>query len=113
MQTNIKNLPEGRRYWTEYGYSQSYPWVEVRRTEKTVVLAKVEVDKDPEWGAKKQFYPGGFCGHTPNQEEQTWIFKAIREDATKTVRLSKRGKWQRKGVTFHPDRARYFYDYNF
>ena len=47
--TNIKGLPKGPTYFTEYGYSESYPWVEVRRTAKTVVLAKVRVTTDPEW----------------------------------------------------------------
>ena len=43
MKTNIKNLPEGHTYFTENGYSQSYPWVEIERTAKTVTLAKIEV----------------------------------------------------------------------
>jgi len=109
-ETNIKNLPEGRTYWTEYGYSQSYPWVEVKRTEKTVTLAKVYVDKDPEW--KPNIIPGGFFGHCDNQHDQTWLFKEIRDDHTVIIRKTKRG-WSHKGVSFVPDRAVEFYDYNF
>lgn len=110
--TNIKNLPEGKTYFTEIGYSQTYPWVEVRRTKQTVILAKVNVGPDPEWAAKKQFIPGGFCGHTPNQHEQTWIFDKINEEHTVRVHKTKRG-WSHKNVRFVEGQAREFYDYNF
>jgi len=110
--TNIKNLPEGRKYWTEYGYSQSYPWVEISRTEKTVTLAKVTVEKDPEWIAKRKMHVGGFCAHCSNQSEQTWLFDKICDDITMTIRKTKQG-WSHKGVTFREDRAIEFYDYNF
>lgn len=109
--TNIKNLPEGS-YFTEIGYSQSYPWVEVSRTAQTVTLAKVEVATDPEWTAKREFLPGGFCGHVPNQSEQTWIFDHINRGVTRTIRRTKNG-WSHKGVRFIEGRAREFYDYNF
>ena len=69
--TNIKNLPEGRNYFTETGYSQSYPWVEVKRTKTTVTLAKVNVKRDPDW--KPEILPGGFAGHCTNQHQQTCI----------------------------------------
>jgi hypothetical protein len=108
--TNIKNLPEGHTYFTEWGYSQSYPWVEIKRTAKTVTLAKVEVGPDPEW--KPEIIPGGFAGHCTNQHEQTWLFKNIEDRITKTIRLTKRG-WSRKDVRFSEGVAREFYDYNF
>lgn len=110
--TNIKNLPEGE-YFTEIGYSQQYPWTVIKRTAKTVTLAKVVVDTDPEWMAKKEFYPGGFVGHTPNQHAQTWLFKGINPTHTKTIRLNKRGQWKRGETLFIENRAREFYDYNF
>jgi hypothetical protein len=109
--TNIKGLPEGK-YWTEYGYSQSYPWIEIARTEKTVTLAKVKTKNDPEWLAKREFIPGGFCGHVPNQSEQTWLFDGINVENVKKIRKTKRG-WSHKGVVFREDRAIEFYDYNF
>ena len=112
MKTNIKNLPEGRKYFTEIGYSQSYPWVEVKRTATTVTLAKVDVNPDPEWGAKKQFLPGGFVGHCPNQSEQTWLFGEINERRTCVIRMTKKG-WSHGGTRFVEDRATEFYDYNF
>jgi hypothetical protein len=110
--TNIKNLPEGRTYFTESGYSQSYPWVELSRTAKTVTLAKVDVAPDPEWAKKREFYPGGFAGHCANQSEQTWLFAGIDESRTKTIRLTKKG-WAYKGTRFTENRAVEFYDYNF
>ena len=108
--TNIKNLPEGPTYFTEYGYSQSYPWVEIRRTEKTVTLAKVNVVKDPDW--KPEIHPGGFAGHCSNQQSQTWLFDGIDHENTRTIRLTKKG-WAFKGTTFREGVAREFYDYNF
>ena len=109
--TNIKNLPEGK-YFTQYGYSQSYPWVEIKRTAKTVTLARVEVYTDPEWAAKKEFSPGGFCGHCSNQEEQTWLFKKVNYEIIDVVRKTKLG-WSRMGDKFIEDCAFNFYDYNF
>lgn len=109
--TNIKNLPEGV-YFTEVGYSQLYPWVEIKRTEKTVTLARVVVEADPEWLAKKEFFPGGFCGHCPNQHQQTWLFGFVNQEHIKVIRKTKRG-WSYKGVVFVEDCAKEFYDYNF
>lgn len=110
LKTNIKNLPEGRRYWTEYGYSQSYAWVEISRTDKTVTLARVDVAKDPDW--KPDFDIGGFAAHCSNQSDQTWLFSGIDDRTRKTIRFTKRG-WSYKGVNFLPNRAINFYDYNF
>tara|TARA_R110000868_G_scaffold186079_4_gene428308 strand:- start:4940 stop:5293 length:354 start_codon:yes stop_codon:yes gene_type:complete len=115
MKTNIKNLPEGRNYFTERGYSQSYPWVEVSRSPsgKTVKLVRVNTAADPEWMAKRIFDVGGFCGHCLNQEEQTWLFKDLDPETSPiSVRMTKRG-WARNGVIFYENRAIEFYDYNF
>ena len=106
--TNIKGLPEGK-YWTEYGYSQSYPWVEVKRTAKTVTLAPVKTERDPDW--KPEIIPGGFAGHCTNQQEQTWLYDGVSEGRT-VIRLTKNG-WKRKNTKFVQDVAKYFYDYNF
>jgi len=107
--TNIKNLPEGK-YFTEIGWSQSYPWVAIKRTDKTVTLAAVRVDKDPAF--TPHIIPGGFAGHCDNQNEQTWLYKGIDQRNTKTIRLTKKG-WTHKGVRFWEDVAREFYDWNF
>lgn len=118
--SNIKELPaleDGRKYFTESGYSQSYPWIELRRTAKTVTLAKVNVKRDPEW--KPNILPGGFCGHCDNQGSQTWIYDGVDENCTKTIRLVKsryigeENMWAHKGTRFSEDQAHEFYDYNF
>ena len=117
MQTNVKNLPEGKTYFTEKGYSQQYPWVVVKRTAKTVTLAKVVVKADPEW--KPNFVLGGFIGHCDNQHQQTWLFDHIDESRTVTIRQVKSRycgedmMWGHQGVKFYEDRAVEFYDYNF
>jgi len=118
--TNIKGLPPlegGRMYFTEIGYSQSYPWVEIRRTAKTVTLAKVNVKRDPDW--KPNIHPGGFVGHCDNQGSQTWLFDGINPDHTRTVRRVKSRyagedeMWGLRGVKYVEGRAVEFYDYNF
>lgn len=107
--TNIKNLPEGN-YFTEIMYSDSHAWQEIKRTAKTVTVRRVAVDTDPEWISKRQFLPGGFHGHVPNQSEQTWIFKGF-DSRIATIRLTKRG-WAYKGTRFVEGLAREFHDYN-
>ena len=107
--TNIKSLPEGT-YFTEVGYSEYYPWVEVKRTAKTVTLAKVMVARDPDW--KPEITPGGFLGHCSNQSDQTWLFYKVNPDHTTTIRMTKRG-WARGGVRFVEGWAVEFYEWNF
>ena len=107
--TNIKNLPDGN-YFTEWGYSQSYPYLEVSRTAKTVTIVPVIVDKDPEFAP--HILPGGFAGHCDNQHEQTWLFKEIAYDFPRTIRLTTKG-WSHKGTQFSEGVAREFYDWNF
>jgi hypothetical protein len=109
MYTNIENLPEGN-YFTEIGYTQTYPWQEVRRTPKTVVLRPVTVSPSDSW--KPIFHPGGFVGNCENQDEQVWKFFEF-GDFEITIRLTKKGAWVRKGKTFIENSARHFYDYNF
>lgn len=110
--TNIKNLPEGLTYWTEIGYTQRYPWVEVKRTAKTVTVAKVKVAPDPEW--KPNILPGGFVGHCTNQHEQTWLFDKIARKNTRVIRLHKDGRWRSSdGAQYNEGEATEFYDYNF
>ena len=110
--TNIKGLPPDRNYFTAVGYTQRYPWVEVGRTRRTVILAKVDVKPDPDWEAKRHFTPGGFCGHCDNQNEQTWLFDRINLGRVLRVRATKIG-WAHRGFRFVEGEATEFYDYNF
>jgi hypothetical protein len=117
--TNIKNLPAGPTYYTERGYSQRYPWVEVSRTAKTRTLARVLTAPDPEWKEKIVWHAGGFAGHCDNQTEQTWLYAGVDTDSTVTVREVKSryyGEdtcWGHKGTSFVEGRAIELYDYNF
>jgi hypothetical protein len=108
--TNIKSLPEGK-YFTERGYTQAYPWVQIGETAHTRTLARVNTAPDPEW--KPEIIPGGFAGHCTNQRQQTWLFDGVDRGYTLTIRKDKRGQWVHKGVSFKEDQATYFYDYNF
>lgn len=118
IKTNIKNLPDGE-YLTERGYSQRYPWVVISKTAKTMTIAEVLVDPDPEWKEKMEFHAGGFCGHCANQSEQTWLYAGVNLERTRTVRLVKSrfaGEdkcWGDKGTLFSDKYCTYFYDYNF
>jgi hypothetical protein len=104
--TNINNLPEGE-YVTEHGYSQSYPYVVVKRTAKSITIAEVKV-KSGDWSP--EFVVGGFVANCTNQHEQKWEYDGINLAHQKTVRWSNRG-WA-KG-TIKEGKAVYFYDYNF
>lgn len=107
--SNIKGLPEGR-YFTEIGYSQSYAWKVIKETAKTVTLALVEVNPDPDF--EPEFEPGGFCAHCTNQSAQTWLFYRVDMEHQKTIRKTKKG-WSYMGTRFAEHRARHFYDWNF
>lgn len=108
---NVKNAPEGR-YFAETGWSDTHPWIVISSSPsgKTLTVAPVEVEKDPEW--KPNFMAGGFSAHCDNQSEQTWLYKGVCPMRRRTIRLGKRG-WA--NGTFHETEkgpVRY-YDYNF
>lgn len=111
--TNIKNLPKGK-YVTEYGYSDCHAWKVLKRTARTMTIAEVEVELDPEWKEKMKVYAGGFAGHCANQREQTWLFKRVNMENTRTIHLSKKHhQWMLKGTLYKRGFATEFYDYNF
>jgi hypothetical protein len=109
--TNIKNLPEGE-YVTALGYSDTHPFKIIAKTACTVEVVAVETETDPEWIAKREFYPGGFFGHTANQNQQTWIFKGLGKRKIR-LRRNKKGQLVNRGERYAENRAVRFYDYNF
>lgn len=108
IDTNIKNLPAGN-YFTEYLWTDRRVWREIRRTERTAVLERVEVGNDPDW--KMESYPGGFARHVANNRSQTWLFHHLAPEHVR-VRLTKKG-WSHKGTKFVEGLAFHFYDFNF
>ena len=116
-QTNIKNLPldPTNKYFTYVGYTQRYPYklIALSPSRKTLTLAGLRLEPDPEWHEKIQWVTGGFAGHCPNQSEQTWIYKGINDWNIVKIRKNKDGEWRYKGRRFIEDQAVYFYDYNF
>ena len=109
INTNLKGLPDGV-YFTERGYTQAYPWVQIKRTAKTATIAKVLVAKDPDW--KPEMIPGGFAAHCTNQGDQTWLYAGVDLNLTRIIRLTKSG-WMLHGTRYVEGAAIEFYDYNF
>lgn len=83
--TNISGLPEGE-YLTQTLYSDQSAWKVIGRTETTLTLQEVLVERDPSW--KPEFVPGGFAAHCTNQDDQKWIYAGMGANTTK-VRLVK------------------------
>ena len=114
-ETNIVGLPNGptNKYFTERGYSESYPWkmVAMSASGKTLTIAPVKTKQDPDW--KPEMVAGGFCAHCTNQQDQTWLYDGVYGDYTRTIRKNKKGQWVYKGTRFTEDRAIKFHDYNF
>jgi len=110
MHTNVKNLPTDQTYFTRHGYSDDGVWVVLKRTAKTVTLARVNCSLDPEF--KPEFSGGGFAAHCSNQSDQTWLFDRVETNYTITARLTKNG-WRGDGTQFSENRAWRFYDFNF
>ena len=113
--TNVKGLPEGE-YLTQTMYSDTSPWVVVSRTDKTITVAPVLTERDPDW--TPNIIPGGFAGHCTNQDEQTWLYAGVGEGRL-TLRLKKSRYcgsdklWGSKGYEFIANGAVRRYDYNF
>lgn len=110
---NVKNAPEAF-YFKRHGYSQTYPYVLVKKSEsgKTATLKQVRTANDPDW--KPEFHVGGFAGHCSNQSDQTWLYNGL-DDYEIKVRKNKDGIWVRHGEKYTEDYngPTYYYDYNF
>ena len=107
-------LREIKPYCNHIGYSDIEPYEVVRVvSDKCVEVRRMKCEELP-W--EREFYPGGFFGHTANQREQKWEITPDEEAATFKVRWSEANEtWQRgKHIAFRmADEPRKFYDYNF
>ena len=103
-------------YWGEYyprPRTDADPWLvtEVSASGKTLQLQAQKAELDPTWHPDTQ--PGGFAGHTVNNDSQRWIITPDPDGVRTTVRLTKRGWQGARGTKFSIGTARKFYDYNF
>lgn len=81
--------------------------------EKQLVVRQMDAERDPTW--KPETVPGGFAGHTVNNNEQRWIYTVNKSYPEKKIRLHKDGIWRDGwGMKYSLATApRKFYDYNF
>jgi len=107
---NIKS----KRYANMIGYTDVSPHEIVKRiSDKTIEIRSMDAELDPSW--KREFHPGGFFGHTSNQNSQKWIITSNADNRVFRIRLSKNHGWRdANGQTYHlAESPRRFYDYNF
>jgi len=100
------------KYANQLGYSDVSPYEVVKViSEKTIEIRAMDTEALP-W--KRDFHPGGFFGHTSNQEDQKWKITSNVNNPVFRVRLNKKG-WQDKygGRYSLSDKPVKFYDYNF
>ena len=110
---NVRNfqLPhETERLFTYYSYSDKVPYLQIKRTNKTVTLVRIRTKVDPQWKEAMNWVSGGFAGQCTNQGSQTWLFKDLDADNPITIHWSGRGWGKGK---FRRGHAIKFYDYNF
>jgi hypothetical protein len=102
---------EPGEYVTAHGYTDAYAYFVVGATATTLKLKRATVTLDPNW--KREFIPGGFCGHTVNNGGE-WIVEPPAEDTPTVVAhyRPKRGAYflDGKALTYG---AREYYDFNF
>lgn len=101
------------KYANHHSYTDVNPYEVVQRvSEKTLIIRRMDTEALP-WD--RQFYPGGFVGHTANQHKQQWTITSDPDAPTMRIRLHKDGVWRcangnRFRLSDHPIK---FYDYNF
>lgn len=100
------------KYANAYGYSDVKPYEIVRWVSATTIeVREMDATLDPSW--KRDFIPGGFCGHTANNHDQRWVITSNPANPVIRIRLTKRG-WAHKGTRFDlAATPRNFYDFNF
>lgn len=83
------------------------------KTPGKMVIREMDATLDPTW--KREFYPGGFFGHTANDRSQRWFYASNPANRTVVIRKHKDGRWYDKhGGRYSLADAPYkFYDHNF
>lgn len=101
------------KYANQFGYSDVEPYEVVKViSEKTIEIRAMDTKALP-W--KRDFHPGGFFGHTSNQEEQKWDITSNENNPVFRIRLSKNKGWRNAGGSRFKlsDKPIKFYDFNF
>ena len=102
-----------KKYANQLGYSDVEPYEVVKViSEKTIEIRAMDTEALP-W--KRDFHPGGFFGHTSNQNEQKWNITSNENNPVFRIRLSKNKGWRSAGGSRFQlaDKPRKFYDFNF
>jgi len=101
-----------KKYANHLGYSDVNPYEVINViSEKTIEIRAMDTEALP-W--KRDFHPGGFFGHTSNQQDQKWKITSNVKNHVFRIRLNKKG-WQDKYGSRYSlsDKPVKFYDYNF
>jgi hypothetical protein len=108
----FSTTPTVKNFANHYGYSDVNPYEIVRRvSDRTIEVRRMDTTIDPSW--KRDFIPGGFFGHTANNDSQKWIIVSNPANEVIRIRLTKSG-WRNKGMRFQlADKPVHFYDFNF
>jgi len=92
--------------------SDTIPYEVIRVvSDKTIEVRRMKAELDPSW--KRDFIPGGFCGHTANNDSQKWIVTSDKTQPVIRIRKQKSGRWGKNGWFYLSDKPVYFYDFNF
>lgn len=100
-------------YANRYGYTDVTPYEVVRRiSDKTIEVRRMDATIDPSW--KRDFIPGGFFGHTANNDLQKWIITSNSNNEVIRIRKTIKGTWTHKRSRFVlASKPCNFYDFNF
>ncbi len=87
-----------------------YEIVAVSKGGTKITLRAMKAELDPSW--KPDFHPGGFAGHTANNDSQEWI---VTSDSAGRMLVAHKGKhgWKSNLGTIALGTAQKFHDYNF
>ena len=104
-----------KQYANYHGYSDVHPY-EITKviSDKTMEVREMLATLDPTF--KCDTIPGGFFGHTTNNDDQTYTYESNQDAPTIRIRYSKaKGGWYSASGARHllSDKPRRFYDYNF